>query len=453
MDQRTGAVGPFLFWIALAVVVVAPLVWGGNRPWPLLVLECAGISLLVAMAWTRSFPPVPSILATGLGLLVAVPLLQLVPLPLSWWSALPGHAPYAAVLDAAGITDGWRSITIHRRATEYSWLALIPCIAMFLVVQALGRRELRALVIAFVAVVSGEAVLGILQVGASRDSLLLLGNPWGGGGLPTGTYINKNHFAGLMAMGLPILVAFWAAEMLPARDRGGERMKSHPRHADAQLARRIGWSLLVVLVLAALIFTRSRAGIACGLLVFSATAFALVRRGGSIGLRITLAAIAACALMLAGYVGLTPVLERFAPDELSMSYEGRMRLAVAAARGALDFLPLGSGLGTFADVFRRYQSEGLTGFVDHAHNDYAEAFMELGVAGLAIVLLFIVAYAYRWSTFAGARPSRSLGFLQVSAGFSVLALAIHGAFDFNFHIPANAIYFSFLAGVFFREEG
>ena len=28
-------------------------------------------------------------------------------------------------------------------------------------------------------------------------------------------------------------------------------------------------------------------------------------------------------------------------------------------------------------------------------------------------------------------------------------LAIHGLFDFNFHIPANAIYFSLLAGIFF----
>jgi hypothetical protein len=37
----------------------------------------------------------------------------------------------------------------------------------------------------------------------------------------------------------------------------------------------------------------------------------------------------------------------------------------------------------------------------------------------------------------------------VGAGLGTLALILHGAFDFNFHIPANAIYFSFLAGVFF----
>ena len=45
--------------------------------------------------------------------------------------------------------------------------------------------------------------------------------------------------------------------------------------------------------------------------------------------------------------------------------------------------------------------------------------------------------------------SRSLGYPQVGAGLGMLAMAAHGLFDFNFHIPANALYFSFLAGVFF----
>jgi len=36
----------------------------------------------------------------------------------------------------------------------------------------------------------------------------------------------------------------------------------------------------------------------------------------------------------------------------------------------------------------------------------------------------------------------------VGAGLGLLALIVHGMFDFNFHIPANALAFSFLAGVF-----
>jgi O-antigen ligase len=292
--------------------------------------------------------------------------------------------------------------------------------------------------------------LGILQVGAGTGSWLRLGNPYGGGAA-TGTYINKNHFAALMAMAVPVLVAIWAAETLPPRDADGNPMREHPRHADEKLARRIAWSLAIALCLAALLFTRSRAGIGTGLGAFAGASLALVWSAASRRVRLTLAVLAGLALLLAAYVGLTPIVERFSADDLSLSYEGRLRIAAATARGALEFLPLGSGLGTFADVFRRFQSEGLTGFFDHAHNDYAEAFLELGVAGLAAVALLAIAYLVRWSVVAERRHSRTLGYLQVSAGVALLAMAVHGAFDFNFHIPANALYFAFLAGVFFHD--
>ena len=452
--DRNGAPGPVLFWIAAAILVFAPLVWGGNRPVPLLVLECAGLGALLVLAWSRglgnTWRALPAPLRWGIGLLAAYPLLQLVPLPPSLWFALPGHGAYAGLLEVAGVREGWRPLSMNALATEYAWLALLPCVAIFLLVLSLSRREVRKLALVFVVVAIAEAVLGILQVGAGKDSLLRLGNPFGGG-FATGTYVNKNHFAALLAMALPVALAFWAVETLPPVDEHGERLREHPRHADAKLARRILWSLLIVLMIAALLFTRSRAGIGCGLAALGAASLGLVWNAATLRLRIVLVSMAGLALLLAAYVGLTPILERFAPEELALSYEGRLRIAAAAMRGGLEFLPFGSGLGTFADVFRRFQSEGLTGFIDHAHNDYAELFLEMGVAGVAIVALLAAAYAMRWGVLATKRLSRTLGYLQVASGIAVLAMAAHGFFDFNFHIPANAICFSFLAGLFFHE--
>jgi O-antigen ligase len=236
--------------------------------------------------------------------------------------------------------------------------------------------------------------------------------------------------------------------MLPVIRRG-EKLREHPRNADLRLAMRILFSIFVVILLLALLLTRSRAGIACGLIALAMASAALVWNAGSTQAKALLIVVAASALLLGSYVGLTSVIERFGPDEISLGYGGRVELAKATLRAALDFLPFGSGLGTFADVFRRYQSDRLTGFVDHAHNDYAEAFLELGVAGVAAILLLAIAYVARWRELARARRSRSLGFLQISAGLGMLAVMLHGVFDFNFHIPANAIYFSFLAAVFF----
>jgi hypothetical protein len=113
----------------------------------LLVLEVAGLLALAALAWWRAQgaanSPLPATLRWGIAILVATPLVHLVPIPLAWWAALPGHAPYAQALETAGLAEGWRSITINARATEYAALALIPALAIFLAVRELGRRDLR----------------------------------------------------------------------------------------------------------------------------------------------------------------------------------------------------------------------------------------------------------------------------------------------------------------------
>ena len=445
--------GLTLFPLAAFLLVFAPLVRGGNRPLPLMALEGAAILALVLASLTPSrsaLRSVPAILWWGVAILLVAPVVQLVPLPWSWWTGLPGHEPYARALEAAGAipTQGAHALSMNARATEYAWLALLPCLAIFVIVQLLDRRRVRRLVMLFVLVAVAEATLGIMQLGAPAGSLLHLGNPYSAGA-STGTYVNKNHFAGLMAMALPMLMALWAAEVLPPTGPKGEILRDHPRNRDVKLARRLLLSVFVLAVVLALLFTRSRAGIGCGLAVLAAASMSLVWNAGSIHARVILGLIAALALALGAYIGLTPVIERFTAEDISLSYAGRVRIAAGTLAAGLDFLPFGSGLGTFADVFERYQLESFPGYIDHAHNDYAEAFLELGVAGIAAMALLMAAYVVRWRRLLTRRLSRSLGYLQVGAGLSMLAVLVHAAFDFNFHIPANAIFFSFLAGVFF----
>ena len=455
--EITGPTGPVLFLVAAFLLAFAPLIRAGNRPLPLMILEAAGLLGLGALAWSRSAgelrASVPPAAGWGIAILALAPIAQMIPLPAGWWRLLPGHEDYARVLDLTqpAIDSGFRPLSLHARATEYSWLALLPCLAMFFLVQALERRQVRQLVRIFLAVAVFEAILGMMQAGTGTGSALNLGNPYGGGAA-TGTYVNKNHFAALMAMALPVMMALWAVEILPPVNQRGEILLDHPRNRDAKLARRILLSMAVVLLLTALLFTRSRAGIGCGLAAFALASLGLTWNAASPQTKIVLVLVALTAALLAAYVGLTPILERFAPEEISLGYEGRMHIAAATLRAALDFLPFGSGLGTFADVFRRYQVDRLTGFIDHAHNDYAEAFLELGVAGVVALALLAIAYLARWRNLVPLHLSRSFGYLQAGAGLGMLAMIVHGAFDFNFHIPANAIYFSFLAGIFLYES-
>jgi O-antigen ligase len=433
------------------MVAFAPLIRGGNRPIPLAVLEIIGLAMIAYLGWMPARPSlerVPATLRWAAALMIVVPLVQVRPVPMAWWAMLPGHGPFAQVLESAGEATGWRPMTLHATATQYSWLVLVPCVAIFLAMGRLDRTRVRRLAMVFAVVACMEALLGVFLAGSTPGSAIHLGNPYGGGAA-TGTYINKNHFAGLMAMALPVLLALWAIEMLPVVTHRGEVLREHPRNADMKFAMRAAFSALTVMLLLALLLSRSRAGISAGMLAFALAIVALVWKSATLQVKVVLALLAAGALFLAGSFGLTPVMERFAPDEVAQNAGGRWHLTMASLVAAIDFMPLGSGLGTFADVFRRYQGGGIIGFADHAHNDYAELLVELGIAGAGVIVLFFIAYATRWPAVLRRRDSRRLRFLQVGAGLGMLALLVHGLFDFNFHIPANAIYFSMLAGIFF----
>ena len=150
--EITGPTGPVLFLVAAFLLAFAPLIRGGNRPLPLMILEAAGLLGLGALIWSRSAgelrASVPPMAGWGIAILTLAPLVQMIPLPGGWWRLLPGHEDYARVLDLtqSAIDSGFRPLSMHARATEYSCLALIPCLAMFFLVQALERRQLRQLV-------------------------------------------------------------------------------------------------------------------------------------------------------------------------------------------------------------------------------------------------------------------------------------------------------------------
>jgi hypothetical protein len=64
-----------------------------------------------------------------------------------------------------------------------------------------------------------------------------------------------------------------------------------------------------------------------------------------------------------------------------------------------------------------------------------------------------VLYAVRWLKVWTWEEWSRFRFIQVGAGIGILLLLLHSLADFNLHIPANVVYFAFLAGVFFAQPG
>jgi O-antigen ligase len=82
--------------------------------------------------------------------------------------------------------------------------------------------------------------------------------------------------------------------------------------------------------------------------------------------------------------------EAFAGD-LGNEPASRRMLAATTTRAIEDSFPVGTGLGTFPTVYRRYENPDRVTrqYANHSHNDYLEFVLELGVAGLLLILAFI----------------------------------------------------------------
>ena len=441
--------GSTFFWSFAVFVLLAPLYKAGNRALPLLLLEFAAIAFLLVVALRyrgASVHALPPTLRIALALLLVVPLLQLVPLPYALWRALPGHVEYAAVLEgfaAPGLAGAARAMSVVPAATEYGWLALLPPLACLLVVPLLAPVQVVRLLTAMAVVAAVEGLLGLLQVGGGGDSPFRLRETQALGAA-TGTFVNRDHLATLLAMMLPVLMGLLAYD-LRRRRHGSAGPGESGANAVSQRVLVFGSALIVLLCL---VFTYSRAGIATALVGLACSSILLVRtRSGRARGNLIVGALIVLGVVLAALIGLAPVLERFGPAELRLSGEGRFALYAATLRAAIEFMPFGSGLSTFADVFPRFQGGVFGGYIDYAHNDYLQLLLELGLAAVVVIALLLFTYARRMAGLLRHRGGRSFTILQIAAGLALLPPLLHALVDFGLHMPANAIWFATLAGV------
>jgi O-antigen ligase len=133
--------------------------------------------------------------------------------------------------------------------------------------------------------------------------------------------------------------------------------------------------------------------------------------------------------------------------ESSQTFASRKQVSLDSLRMVGDHLWLGTGLGSFAQVYPKYQSFPTDVVWDHAHDDYVEVLGETGLAGgLLIVLAVAVGLRLAFRNL-GDRLRHRLGWIQLGAALGCCGLLLHSFLDFNLHIPANAAWFAVCAAV------
>jgi O-antigen ligase len=452
------ATGGFPFYVLSTVLIYAPLFRGANRPLPLLVLQLAALLLVASALWSRNrgyqlSPGIWSVLV----LIFVLPLVQLIPVPFSLWSSLPGRGFYASALSLATADappEALRTISLIPYATEAACLTLLPPLAVFWVAVGLPTRSLQALVLVVLGLAAFEAVLGLIQYGDGPDSVFYLGNATAQGSA-TGTYINRNHLAGLLEMALPLALALLMASV------GHSRQQRSPRrhHKKKTLGQRFahggelrlnqaavyGFASLAILL--GLIFTRSRAGIGLAMLGILLCLLAFSRRLGGRNVYGLMGSFTALGLGLAAFVGLVPVLTRF--TYVDPVADGRWAIFSSTLQGIGEFFPLGSGAGTFGEVFSRFHPAELAGvWIHRAHNDYLEWLFANGLLAAPLIGMGVVLYLRQWPRVWHQGVWSTFRFVQAGAGIALALMALHCLVDFNLHIPANAVFTALLAAVF-----
>jgi len=206
---------------------------------------------------------------------------------------------------------------------------------------------------------------------------------------------------------------------------------------------------LTLLLLLAAIFTKSRSGVALVLLgIFLSTIVFSGHIGGkqAAGFSVVFTGLA---IGLGTSIGLIPVLNRFiAADPLK---DARKEIFESTIVGIQQFWPFGAGPGTFPQVYRGFQPVDITGFVNHAHNDYLELLFEVGIFAAIGLFLYLVLYVYNLWKLRSKRWTQEK-FIQVASGIGIFLILLHSLTDFNLHIEANLIFFSFLNGIYFYSK-
>jgi hypothetical protein len=101
----------------------------------------------------------------------------------------------------------------------------------------------------------------------------------------------------------------------------------------------------------------------------------------------------------------------------------------------------GTGAGTYQQYYPRYRSEAV--YVTDAHSLYLQSMAELGVVGLALILTVVLGILAGFAVRIRG-PDRGL-FAALFA--AALAWALHGAFDWDWQMPAVTLPLFMLAGL------
>jgi len=309
---------------------------------------------------------------------------------------------------------------------------LVYATLFFAVLNNLHRQETTQVVaLALIFLAMAISLYAVFQFLTTSDYALHLLKPEGYRKRGSGTFMNPNHLAGYLEMILPLALAFTLTGRF-------------------ELLMKVFLSYATLAIFAGLCSTLSRGGGLAAAVSLSVFFFWLWRERDY--RKRALIVLASLIVFLAAFLWRADVgPERRERITVAAQVEDmRFRLWQPAVAIWKDHLWFGAGPAHFDYRFRQYRPADpvLQPRPDRVHNDYLNTLTDWGMAGAALVLSCWAAFYYqvfrgwrfvqRSQSDLGAKRSNRSAFV-VGGAIGLLAILVHSFWDYNMHVPANAI--------------
>ena len=322
--------------------------------------------------------------------------------------------------------------SLHRYSSIWSSVLLLNyLIIYYLIINTVRTRsQLRQLVYVIMGVAAFLSGFGLLKWSGI--------NPfpwWTYSDIPqqsirvTATFGNANHLAGYMEMALPLVLGFMMTGV-----SGGKRIVT---------------IFTTIMVSAALILSLSRGGWLGALIGLGFMAVALRVDQHFNNKKLILALAGGFLVVSLITLSTTPVVDRMltlSENDPEVNLYSRLVGWRGVSKMIHDYPLIGTGPGTFADVYTKYQPAGLAKRRFYAHNDYLHFISEVGPA-VVIVILWIVIALFKKGFHKLKNPSRLVRATTIGSMSGAIAILVHSFYDFNLHIPANAMLLTVLCAI------
>jgi len=422
-------------WVELTYLA-AVLLLGGASAAGLGGNALLGIGGAVLIGWTlwREAPAngTPTGLHRFLLALLALTAFQFLPLPPGIWRHLPGREPIAAGFELASMSAPWLTVSLDPWGTLQSLVWWIPALALFVVFRSQGAAMSRHVITLVAVFAYVSVVIALAQYLGGSGYFYSITNRGNGVGL----FANSNHFGSFMLMALALVAGQWIQDR-PALMRVSPKLAS-------------GYLLIARLAPFAFGIFLSNS-LACAILLWPVLGGVwLIYRPQTklswplVVLGLPMLSIAMVWLLSSGVVS---------NDLMAKSGTVGISRGEFLANGlamAKSFAPLGSGIGTFREIYPWFEELSVVGttFVNHAHNDLLELVIETGLPGLVVLGFFLRWYGARLSSLW--INDRERNPVAIAAAIGIGAVLIHCLADYPLRTAAISGLFGLCAVIMSR---